>query len=673
MSFDRHICADLEAAASREWLETNGLGGFGSSTIAGMNTRRYHGLLIAATKPPVGRVLLLSKLEETLMVSGRRYELSTNRYPGVVHPRGYLLLEKFRLDPFPVYTYQVDGIVLEKRVFMVQGENTVVVEYELRGPPQGCTLEIRPLIAFRDYHSMTHRNGGLNPSVAISPGRATAAPYPGLPPLHFAHDAGEIIITGDWYNNFEYDIERERGLDFQEDLFNPFLARFALDQRPTATIIASTEIHDVGQAASMRGAEIARREQIVAASPTPEPLVQDLVAAASQFIVKRGELKTIIAGYPWFSDWGRDTMIALAGLTLVTGQVDVGKSILLAFAQSIDRGMLPNRFPEAGEAPEYNTVDASLWFFDAVRALLEYTGDSDFIRDRLYDSLKHILDWHIRGTRYGIHAAEDGLLSCGEAGVQLTWMDARVGNWIVTPRDGKPVEIQALWYNALRIMQELARLFCDTAREKAVRQLAARARLSFNSQFWNPEAGCLYDVVNGDRRDAAIRPNQIFAVSLRHIMLEDERAKQVVATVERELLTPYGLRSLSPRDPEYRPRYEGNVVSRDSAYHQGTVWPWLMGPFITAYMKVNGRSQRARKQAAQWLDGFHDHLTTAGLGQVSEVLDGDPPHRPGGCFAQAWSVAELLRTAVEDVFPNAPSSRKRTSQPVGHALACPSQ
>ena len=654
---DRSVCGDLDAALQREWLETNGLGGFASSTIAGMNTRRYHGLLTAATKPPVGRVVLLSKLEETLVVAGERYDLSVNRYPGVVHPQGHQFLKEFRRDPFPVFTYEAGGVEIEKRVFMPHGENTTVVEYELRGGAAECELEIRPLIAFRDYHSLTHRNDGLDGAVVMAPGRVTVTPYPGLPALHFGHDARNIEAAGGWYYGFEYDVERERGLDFQEDLFNPFVMLFDLGRRPAATIIASTEIRGAAQAVSLRRSEIERRARVVATSPVAEPLVQDLVAAADQFIVKRGDLKTIIAGYHWFSDWGRDTMIALPGLTLVTGQAEVAKSILLAFASAMDQGMLPNRFPDTGETPEYNTVDATLWFFEAIRALLKYTGDCDFVREHLYGCLKEIIDWHIRGTRYGIRVDDDGLLSCGEAGVQLTWMDAKVGDWVVTPRHGKPVEIQALWYNALRVMQELARVFHDSPREKGMRELADRARESFNSQFWNQETGCLYDVVNGVERDVSIRPNQIFAVSLAYSMLAEDHARQVAGVVERELLTPVGLRSLAPGDPQYRGRYEGGVVSRDSAYHQGTVWPWLMGPFITAYLKVNGRTDRARKQAEQWLDGFRDHLSVAGLGQVSEVADGDEPCRPGGCMAQAWSVAELLRAAVEGVFVAAPPVR----------------
>jgi predicted glycogen debranching enzyme len=342
-------------------------------------------------------------------------------------------------------------------------------------------------------------------------------------------------------------------------------------------------------------------------------------------------------------------MISLPGLTLVTGQPEVAKSILLTFADAVDQGMLPNRFPDAGETPEYNTVDATLWFFEAIRALLKYTGDSAFVQENLYGRMQEIIDWHIRGTRSGIHADEDGLLACGQPGVQLTWMDAKIGDWVVTPRYGKPVEIQALWYNALRVMQELARVFHDPARERIVRELADRARSSFNRQFWNEPAGCLYDVVNEIGRDASVRPNQIFAVSVTHTMLADDRARRVVEVVERDLLTPVGLRSLSPRYPQYRSRYEGGVINRDSAYHQGTVWPWLMGPFITAYVRVNGHQKAAREQAGLWLAGFREHMKTAGLGQVSEVLDGDTPHRPGGCCAQAWSVAELLRAAVEDV------------------------
>ncbi|MBK9171216.1 MAG: glycogen debranching enzyme family protein [Bryobacterales bacterium] len=641
LRFGTEICRDLDAALRREWLETNGLGGFASSTIAGLNTRRYHGLLVAATRPPVGRMLLLAKLDETLVFEGRRFDLSANRYPGVIHPQGHRYLKEFRLDPFPVFAYEVESVAIEKRVFMVHGENTVVVEYEVTGGA-GCTLEIRPLIAFRDYHALTRRNGALNPAVEWQPYLASVRPYADLPALHVAHNAAGFEATGRWYENVEYAEEERRGLDYREDLFNPCLLRF----HGGATVIASTEPRDISEAAILRKAEVARRAAVVAASPSPEPMVRALTAAADQFIVERGDLKTIVAGYPWFSDWGRDTMIALPGLTLVNGRAAVARSILLGFAKHLDRGMLPNRFPEAGESPEYNTVDATLWFFEAVRSLLHSTGDFGFVKDHLYGKLQEAIQWHLRGTRYGIRADADGLLAAGEPGVQLTWMDAKVGDWVVTPRHGKPVEIQALWYNALRIMEDLAARFGHAGQAAAYGGLADGARESFNARFWNPQAGCLFDVIADTHRDASVRPNQVFAVSLHHTMLAPERARQVVETVRRELWTPLGLRSLSPRDPAYRPRYEGGVMERDSAYHQGTVWPWLLGPFISACVKVYG--DPARKEAAGWLAHLHEHLSVAGLGQISEIADAEPPHEPRGCIAQAWSVAEWLRAAVED-------------------------
>jgi len=370
--------------------------------------------------------------------------------------------------------------------------------------------------------------------------------------------------------------------------------------------------------------------------------------------VDRGELKTIIAGYHWFGDWGRDTMISLPGLTLVTGRYEIARDILLAFARSVDRGMLPNRFPDAGETPEYNAVDATLWYFEAVRAYLQYRDDYEFVRKHLYSKLREIVDWHVKGTRYGIRADSDGLLQCGEPGVQLTWMDAKVGHWVVTPRIGKPVEIQALWFNALSVLRDLAGRFGDTGSEATLAGLANTAKASFIDSFWNADTNCLFDVVNGEERDASVRPNQILAVSLFHSMLPPAMAKQVVEVVERELRTPLGLRSLSPAHQNYRPRYEGDVLSRDSAYHQGTVWPWLMGPFSTAYLKVHSHSPAAISQAEEWLRGFEGHLSEAGIGQISEVAGAEAPHRAGGCIAQAWSVAELLRATVENVLRISP-------------------
>jgi predicted glycogen debranching enzyme len=648
--FDQSVCRDLGLASRREWLETNGLGGFASSTIAGLNTRRYHGLLVAATKPPVGRMVLLSKVEETLIIEGRPVDLSCNRYPGVVHPEGHLHLKEFRQDPFPVFVYEVDGFELEKSLFLVHGENTVVIQYELRGPATGaCFRELRPLIAFRDYHSTTHENDAISHAIAVTPGLVECEPYSGLPKLSLAHTAAGVQPVSDWYRNFEYSAEQERGLDFREDLFCPAMMTFDLRQYSRPALIASTEAHEAKAAPRLRAAEIERRRQIVAAAPAGDGFVQTMVLAADQFLVGRGTESTVIAGYHWFSDWGRDTMIALPGLTLSTGRCDAARSILLAFAESADCGMLPNRFPDAGEAPEYNTVDATLWFFEAVRALAAQTGDYEFVRTRLWETLSAMIAWHERGTRYGIHADSDGLLSAGEPGAQLTWMDAKVGDWVVTPRHGKPVEILALWYNALRVMEDLAERFKLEPERAHYQEVADRAFASFTPLFWNEAAGCLYDVVNGDERDGSIRPNQIFAVSLFHKMLPMEKARSVVEVVERHLLTPYGLRSLAPSDPQYRGRYEGNPLSRDGGYHQGTVWPWLLGPFIRAYMEVNGRSQEARTQATQWMAELRRYVGEEGLGQIPEVFDGDAPHRAGGCIAQAWSVAELLRSYVEDV------------------------
>jgi predicted glycogen debranching enzyme len=658
--FGRDICGDPGSALTREWLETNGLGGFSSSTITGLNTRRYHGLLVAATKPPVGRAVLVSKLEETIIVDGRRYELSTNQYPGVMHPRGDRLQKGFRLDPFPVFTYEVEGILIEKSVLMVHGENTIVVQYELRGnsaevadhqpPIIDCSLEVSPLIAFRDYHSLMHENTALNPQAQTLEGLAVIKPYAELPALYIAHDARDVESSALWYRNFEYSRERERGFNFTEDLFNPFVLKFDLKSGRGANLIVSTERREVKDSDALKQGEIERRLKITESAPGKDELVTALTAAGEQYIVARGREKTIIAGYHWFSDWGRDTMIALPGLTLATGRFDVARSILLEFARYVDRGMLPNRFPDAGEQPEYNTVDATLWFFEAARSLLHYTGDYEFVRANLYDVLTDIIEWHVRGTRYGIRVCADGLLRAGEAGVQLTWMDAKVGDWVVTPREGKPVEIQALWYNALKFMAELAAKFADDEKQKLYEEMAERARRSFNRMFWNEEEGALFDVVGDDGvRDASIRPNQIFSVSLHHSMLSRERAVRMLEVVERELLTPYGLRSLSPRDPKYRPRYEGDSLSRDGAYHQGTVWAWLMGPFIRAYIKAHGGSAQARERSRSRLADFQAHLSEAGLGHISEIFDGDPPHTPQGCIAQAWSVAETLRAAIEDL------------------------
>jgi glycogen debranching enzyme len=594
--YDRSVCRDLDASCRREWLETNGIGGYASSTICGLNTRRYHGLLVAATQPPVGRMVLLSKIEETVVIGERRYELGCNHYPGAVHPQGQQYLAEFRLDPYPVWVYEIEGVMVEKSARMVYGENTTVIRYDVRGQ---AGLELRPLIAFRDYHSTAHENSAINPAVEVEDGFAMLAPYQGCPKLYLKHNKGTVRTEGYWYHNFEYPRERERGLDFREDLFQPLTIEF----EGGGTIVASTEEH--------------------ASEAEPPAPADPLLRAADQFVVRRGEGSTIIAGYHWFSDWGRDTMISLPGLVLATGKRDPARRILLAFAGVVDRGMLPNRFPDAGESPEYNTVDATLWFFEAARAL----GDDEWVRAKLLAIFEDIIEWHVRGTRYGIHVDADGLLTAGEPGVQLTWMDAKVGDWVVTPRHGKPVEIQALWYNALRIMERWTG-------EARYGEMADRVRESFRAKFWNAAAGCLFDVVEPE--DASIRPNQIFVVSLPHRMLEAEQERRVVETVERELLTPYGLRTLARSDPQYRGRYEGDQWHRDAAYHQGTVWPWLLGPYAAAYRNVHGWE-------ADVFGELRRYMMDEGVGQVPEVFDGDAPHRAGGCIAQAWSVGAMLR------------------------------
>ncbi|MDX6695232.1 MAG: hypothetical protein QOF02_2835 [Blastocatellia bacterium] len=651
ISFDSTICGDLRASAGKEWLETNGLGGYASSTLSGMNTRRYHGLLIAAKRPPTERVLLLSKLEETLLIDGERFDFSTNQYPQAVHPQGYRRLHSFRLDPFPIFTFRLGEVELEKSVLMLRGENTTVARYRLLAPASlRASLELRPLVAFRDHHSLRRESASLSPRLEIKPGLISISLEQDEPSLLLAHDALRVHAENVWYKNFEYAEERARGFDFNEDLFNPCSLSFDLRGGETRNLIASTQPHEAHEAAEIEEHERARRRAVTAALEGDD-YKRALHGAAEQFIVQRGSHRSsIIAGYHWFTDWGRDTMISLPGLTLTTGKFDTARQILSAFAEHLSEGMIPNRFPDEGDRPEYNTVDATLWFVHAIGEFLSRSGDLAFVRDQLYSQLIEIVDWHERGTRYGIKVMEDGLLRSGAEGAQLTWMDAKVGDWVVTPRAGKAVEIQALWHNALCHLEQIAARLKDNSTAVYCRQLAERARISFNEKFWNDSAGCLFDVVRDDEtKDDALRPNQIFAVSLPFSMLTAERARSVVNVVGRELLTPYGLRSLAATHPDYRGRYEGDSLSRDGAYHQGTVWAWLMGPFITAYLKAYGRAPESMAQAVEWLSGFRRHLSDAGLGQISEIFDGDPPHTPRGCIAQAWSVAELLRCELEEL------------------------
>jgi predicted glycogen debranching enzyme len=645
---ERDVCADFDRASSYEWLEANGLGGWASSTAIGAHTRRYHGVLIAATQPPVGRMVLLSRLDETLVTGGGRFELAANQYPGVVHPRGFEHLERFRRGLFPVFEYAAGGVRLRKTVAAVNGENTTLVLYEVLAAPARFVLELQPFFAGRDYHAVGRANGYVHRGGEFARGTLAYQSYDGVPRVFLRVPGSVYRPAPDWYYNFEYARERERGLEDEEDLFTPGTLGVELGPGARLGVIVSTADPASWNAFDLLAVERRRREAVLAAFANPDPLCRALCRAADAFVVRRGEdLRTVIAGYHWFSDWGRDTMISLPGLCLVTRRFDEARSILRAFARAVSEGMLPNRFPDRGEAPEYNTIDATLWFFIAVWRHLQASGDETFVRQELTPVLEEILAWHDRGTRHGIHAEADGLLAGGEPGMQLTWMDARVGDRVVTPRIGKPVEVEALWANALWTLGQLVARAGRSAEAGTLRRRARAARQRFGELFWNPEAGCLYDCVDGPERDASLRPNQIFALSLPFPLLGGERAESVLRMVERELLTPRGLRSLAAGDPRYRGVCTGSAAERDAAYHQGTVWPWLLGPYLTALVRLRGEA--GLRQGRELLAGFAAHLGEAGVGSVSEIFDGDAPHAPRGAIAQAWSVAELLRAAVEDL------------------------
>ena len=639
ISFGPDICCDFEAATSREWLLTNGIGGFACGTISGASTRRYHGILTSALEPPLGRLTVISKYEETLVVDGVRHELSANRFPGVVHPQGFLLLRSFEAGAIPTWTYSVGGLELVKTLFMVHGSNTAVCEWVISGGTgEKVQLEVRPLLSFVDYHYLQHEDVGFNADLTIETGRISISPYANKPTLSLAHNAAAVEASGFWYRNFEYSIEQERGFDFHEDLFQPFVLVY--DMAEPAFAVASTDGPAGDDTAALKAAELARQIDLISASGTEDEIESTLVLAADQFVVKRGDGHSIIAGYPWFSDWGRDTMIALPGLTLSTGRPDIARAILLEFSNHISEGMIPNRFPDEGETADYNTVDATLWYFEAIRAYVDWTGDREFVGEFLFDKLVDIIRCHLRGTRYGIRVDTDGLVIAGGPGTQLTWMDAKIGDLVITPRIGKPVEIQALWYNALRIMSDLSLHFGRKPEHRKFDSMAEMCEQSFNAVFWNEDEQCLFDLVDRNERDASVRPNQIFAAGLPHTMLAPDRLRAVVDKVEAELLTPVGLRSLSPKDKRYCPTYIGSPLERDSAYHQGTVWAWLIGAFVDAYARAYPESD---EHVERFTAGLISHLSEAGIGQVSEIFDAERPFTPRGCFAQAWSVGELLR------------------------------
>lgn len=656
----REVCNNLELATSREWLVTNGIGGYASGTIAGVLTRCYHGVLVAALKPPVARTLMFTKLDETVQYNNCSYNLFTNHWADeTVEPQGYLNLESFHLEgTIPVWHFALADALLEKRIWMEQGENTTYIRYSLKRGSQPLSLTFKALVNYRDHHSRTE--GKSKFSIDEFKQGIQIKAFPNATPLYLFTLTETLNnftweINNRWYRNFALAVEKYRGLDDTEAHLWAATGKVTLQPGDTITVIATTDTNKNLEAireTKQKETELIDlfyRENKLQNVPN---WIEQLVLAADSFIVDRplkdgSQGKSIIAGYPWFTDWGRDTMISLPGLTIATGRYDVAKTIIQTFARYIDHGMLPNVFPDAGETPEYNTVDATLWYFEAIRAYYEATQDRDLLNE-LFPLLTDIIDWHIKGTRYNIEMDDDGLLYAGESGVQLTWMDAKVEDWVVTPRIGKPIEVNILWYNALVCLVHFANILEES--DQKYRELAQRTRSHF-SKFWYDEGGYCYDVIDSpDGNDVSFRPNQIFAVSLpsRDLgvnfkpLLQPQQQKMVVDKVGRKLLTSYGLRSLATDDSDYVGIYGGDRWQRDGAYHQGTTWSWLIGHFVQAHLRVYQNPELA----FSIITPMAHHLQNACIGNISEIFDGNVPFAPRGCFAQAWSVAEVLRAWV---------------------------
>ena len=651
VSFGREVCNDLSVAEQREWLVTNGIGGFASGTVSGNLTRRYHGLLLAALNPPVGRTQLVAKTEEIADYGGCSCALATNRWTsGAVEPRGYVQIQNFRLEgTMPVWQFALGEALLEKRIWMHQGENTTYVQYRMTRGSQPMELRIAVLVNYRDYHSTTHA-GDWQMKIEALPNGIQVHAFEGAVPFQLLSAKGKWEPRHEWHRDYFLPQERYRGLDDHEDHLKVAVFTVQLTLRESVSLVFTSEPNVDLNGESALEAQQSHNLQIIGAWRRRNPQVtaapasvQQLVHAADQFIVKRSlpdnpQGRSIIAGYPWFADWGRDTMIALPGLTIAAGRPEVAKQILLSFSRYVDGGMLPNSFPDAGGRPEYNTVDAAFWYVEALRQYYEATQDRKTLVT-LFPTLLQIVDGHLKGTRYSIHVDEsDGLLYAGEPGVQLTWMDARVDGREITPRIGKPIEINALWYNALETLADLAPVVGKLSEPFA--KMARVVEKSF-SKFWNASAGHCYDVIDSPRAgsDPTLRPNQIFAVSLLKSALTIEQQKSVVDICARRLLTPHGLRSLDPHDSAYQGDYGGSPAQRDAAYHQGTAWGWLLGPFALAHFRV----YRDRLLAVSFLEPLANQIHTHCVGSLSEIADGDTPFTPRGCFAQAWTVAETLR------------------------------
>jgi len=671
VQFGREICAFLPEASLREWLVTNGIGGFASGTVAGLATRRYHGLLIAALKPPLGRTLLVAKLEEEARYQNQRFFLSTNRWAGgSVGPQGYLYIERFRLDgTTPVWTFACADALIEKRVWMQPGANTTYVRYSLIRASGPVEFELKALVNYRDYHSATHAGDWRMSIEPVENGFRVLA-FAGAVPFYLL-TAATAEPAHDWYRNFDLACERDRGLDDQEDHLCAGTLRATLRSEESLTVVCSTDSKPVLDGRKTWEARVRHERGLLErwtglhapiSLSTPSWMKQ-LVLAADQFIVTR-PLKSdsaacsVIAGYHWFGDWGRDTMIALPGLALSTGRPEVSRSVLRTFAQFVDRGMLPNVFPDAGETPQYNTVDAALWYFEAVRQHFEATKDEKFLSE-IFPTLVEIIDWHIRGTRYGICVdSSDSLLHAGEESVQLTWMDAKVGDWVVTPRSGKPIEVNALWLNSLVSMSRFAAILQKP--HERYDSMAEHLRRSFQ-RFWNQSKQYCFDVIDGPRGDdSSLRPNQIFAVSLPESPLTEAQQHAVLDACARHLFTSFGLRSLSPGHRDYCGTYSGGPQERDSVYHQGTVWGWLLGPFVQAHLRVFGDVAAA----ASFLEPIASHLYTYGLGTAGEIFNGDVPFTPRGCIAQAWTVGEWIRAWTSVAYAAASAASRAAKEPL---------
>jgi predicted glycogen debranching enzyme len=650
MILGRDLCGDWDTAVRREWLVTNGLGGYACGTVAGANTRRYHAFLMASLTPPVERTLLVAKVDLSVEYRGQRYDLSPNEFDGgAIDPRGYVHIESFAVpDGIPTWRYAIADALLEQRIFMAPGRNQSWLHLRLARACAPARVELKPLVNYRDLHS--HSRGARPFAVDMREASCTVRAFDGARPFLLAIDAGRCVPINEWYWNFLHREEAARGLDALEDLFVPgvFSADIAVGQSLTFTASAESSAQPAPAADSVLSALIAHSRRLRAALPkSAPPWVHTLATASDQFLVRRGDSTStsIIAGYPWFADWGRDTMISLPGLATALERYDAAADVLRTYAKFVDRGMLPNRFPDRGETPEYNTADATLWLFHALHDYLAAHRDPDLTRE-LFPALIAIIDAHVEGTRFGIRVdPADGLLYAGEPGTQVTWMDAKQGDRVFTPRVGKPVEINALWLNALDVAARLAARARDAGEKRHCEALLARAAVGFR-RFWNPQGGYLYDVIDvdgGSAVDGSVRPNQIFAVSLPFSALSAAEMRAVVDCCTRELLTSYGLRSLSPRDPAYLGRYGGDPWRRDAAYHQGTVWSWLLGPFARAHYRAYGDAALAQS----FLAPIAQHLANACVGSVSEIFDGDAPHIANGCFAQAWSVAEILRAWIQ--------------------------